>query len=286
MATGHKTIPQIAKWKLIALMSSLAAVVSALLFVAVKIPSDWIVSKSVIQSFAALVLTSGIVSVIANILVRHELTTFWLSAIGVRDSVTKAGLCDVSVDFHSYDFYSLISASSHVDVMVIQGEKWFGNRLNDFKAFLSHKDHELRVCLLHEDSDIAPYLSKDFGYKDGELKQRLDGTIACLTTCISDLKKTGQSAGWLRIWKHRRAPKHSYYRFDRLHLLVPYNQAQGHTTIPVIGFDEFDGGVSHFLVSDFNRMLSEHAEIVYDSHETVAAIAPPTKDLQPRPAGA
>lgn len=279
-------IPILAVWKLVALIVALTAVIFALLYWAEEIPAGHTVLKNVLQSFAALLLTSGIVSVVANILVRNELTTFWMEAIGIRDSVVRGGLWDIGLDFHSYDFHTLIREASKIDIFVIHGDKWFSNRLNDFKTFLSHRDHELRVCLLDGEGEIATHLSEDFHYKSGELAQRTANTIECLHSCIIELERVGQSTGWIRIWKHKRAPKHTYYRFDDKLLLVPYNQAQGHTTIPVIGFMRKSGGVSDFLADDFDRMLADHAVKVYDSRERTQppVAAPESAGMKPEPA--
>jgi hypothetical protein len=263
----RNAFPPLASWKLTTLIALLAAGVFALLYGAELVPPSHTVFKNVLQSFAALLLTSGIVSVIANILVRRELADFWLSAIGVRDAVSAAGLCDVGLDFQSYDFHSLVREAGNIDLCVIHADKWIGSRLNDFKEFLSHRDHELRVCLLHEDSDAGPVLSADFHYKPGDLQQRIASSVEALRSCIVDLENANHITGWLRIWKHRRAPKHTYYRFDDQLFLVPYNLAAGHTKIPVFGFFRKVGGVSDFLSVDFERMLSDHSELVYDSRQ-------------------
>ena len=261
----QNAFPDLATWKLVALLALLAVCVFALLYCAELVPLKYVVVKSVIQSFAALLLTSGIVSVIANLLVRREIAEFWLTAIGVREAVSAAGLWDIGLDFQSYDFHSLIRDATSIDLCVIHADKWIGSRLNDFKEFLSHKDHELRACLLHEGSEVAPVLSADFRYKPGDMEQRIGRSVEGLRSCIDDLEKMGQTTGWLRIWKHRRAPKYTYYRFHHRLFLVPYNLAAGHTKIPVFGFCRKDGGVSDFLATDFERMLSDHSEIVYDS---------------------
>jgi hypothetical protein len=268
MATGHHTVfPPLTTAKLFGLIAAIVAVVFALLYAAQFVPPQHPVLRAAIQSFAALLLTSGIVSVIFNILVRRELADFWLAAIGVRDTVSIAGVYDVGLDFNAYDFRTLVREAKDIDLCVIHADKWIGSRLNDFKEFLSHTDHKLRVCLLHEESDSVPVLSRDFRYKDGELKQKIDSAVAALQSCITELQKANQSTGWLRIWKHHRAPKHTYYRFDDLFFLVPYNLAAGHTKIPVLGFSRKEGGMSDFLSVDFERMVNEHSEKVYDSRE-------------------
>lgn len=254
----------------------IAASVLGLLYGAEKVPQGYPVAKSVVQSSAALLLTSGIVSVIANFLVRRELAQFWLAAIGVRDAVTIGGLYDIGLDFHSYDFHTLTREAGKIDLCVIHADKWIGHRLNDFKEFLSHKDHELRVCLLHEQSHVVPVLSTDFNYKTDDLARKITGSVNALKLCIDDLEKQGQSTGWLRIWKHHRAPKHTYYRFDDHLFLVPYNLAAGKTKIPVLGFSLKDGGVSDFLSTDFERMLVDHSDLEYDSR------AMPTVSAAPR----
>lgn len=263
----QKTFPSMASWKLATLVALIAACVFALLYGAQFIPPYHPVFKSAVQSFAALLLTSGILSVISSILVRRELANFWLNAIGVRDSVSTSGLYDVEMDFQSYDFHTLVRDAKRIDLCFIHAEKFIGNRLNDFKEFLSHKDHELRVCLLREDCSCAQSLSEDFNYKEGELAQKINNSIAALQSCIADLEKANQSTGWVRIWKHRRGPKYTYYRFDDLLFLIPYNLAAGHTKIPVFGFIRKEGGVSDFLVTDFDRMMNDHSEKVYDSRE-------------------
>lgn len=275
-----KTIPLLAVWKLIALVAFMATLIFALLYFAEIIPPESIVLKNVVKSLAALILTSGIISVAMSILVRKELTTFWLEAIGIRDAVARAGLYDIGLDFHSYDFHSLVREASKIDVLVIHGDKWFGNRSNDFKEFLSHKDHELTVCLLDGDSEIGNHLSQDFKYKSGQLTQRVENTIECLRSCIADLERAGQSTGWVRIWKHQRAPKHTYYRFDDRLFLVPYNQAQGHALIPVIGFNRKSDGVSEFLVGDFERLLEDHSQKVYDSREPLQVAKEVSQSLE------
>ena len=146
--------PRMAVWKLASLIFFVLFVVVGLLYLAEFIPLKHPVARSIIQSLAALLLTSGIVSLIANLLVRQELARFWLDAIGVRESIDRGGLYDIGLDFYAYDFRSLITNSKHIDIYVIHMDKWLGNRLNDFRDFLSHKDHELRVCLLDEKSPM------------------------------------------------------------------------------------------------------------------------------------
>lgn len=195
------TFPPLAKWKIAALAAALAAAVFGLLYGAEFIQPNHPVFKSATQSLAALLLTSGIVSLIANALVRRELSSFWLKAIGIRDSISEAGLFDVGLDFQSYDFHSLIREAAKIDLCFIHAEKWVGSRLIDFKEFLSHRDRELRVCLLDENSACTGALSSDFGYSDGDLARKITTSVEGLRSCVDDLAKAGQSTGWLRIWK-------------------------------------------------------------------------------------
>ena len=267
-AKEKKRFPRVATWKLVSLVVGCLFVVVSFLYAAEQIPDTYPVLKRVLQSLAAIVLTSGIISVVANVLVRRELARFWLDAIGIKESVERAGLQEIDTDFYAYDFRGHIRGARAIDICVIHDEKWFGNRLNDFREFLSKADSELRVCLLDENSTCAPALTENFSYEEGELARKINNSIFALKSCIEEAQKEGKETGHLLIYKQNLPPKHTYYRFDDVLIIVPYNLSRGRTKLPVIAFRRRQGGVSEFLEQDFERLLEQHAKPVYDSHKT------------------
>ncbi len=264
-ASKHREFPPLAIWRLIAVSFALLALIFGLLYLAEFIPDKHPVLRKVIQSLAALILTSGVVSVILNLLVRRQLARFWLDAIGVRESIDTSGLREICMDFYAYDFRTLIRESKKIDIYVIHADKWVGSRLNDLREFLSHKDHELRACVLDENSPCASVLSKEFGYAEGHMAKIVENTISAIRSGVEDLEKSDQSAAWVRIWKQNRTPKYTYYRFDDTFVFVPYNLASARSVIPVLVFGNKPGGISDFLSKEFEHVLDDHATLIYDS---------------------
>jgi len=260
-----REFPPLAIWRGIAVSFGLLTLIFGLLYGAEFVPQNHPVLRSVIQSVAALLLTSGIVSLILNLLVRKQLATFWLSAIGVKESVDESGLNDICLDFYAYDFGILIREAKKIDAYVIHADKWIGNRINDFREFLSYESHELRICFLSEDSLCAPVLSKEFNYKEGQLSSKIDNSIKAIKSLIEEIEKTERHTAWVRVWKQCRTPKYTYYRFDDRFVFVPYNLASARSVIPVFVFDKKSGGVSDFLEKEFDHVLADHASLFYDS---------------------
>lgn len=260
------TYPPVAKLKLVVLVLLLAVAVLGLLLWSEYIPHEWIVARNVVRSFAALLLTSGIISIFTSLLVRQELARFWLSAIGISDAVQESGVFAFGADFNSFDFRNPMRTSKSVDICVIHNESWFHSHKNDIADYLLHRDRTLRVCLLDEQiEDVGAALTRDFRYESGKLQRKIDTAFATLTSCVDDLQKDGQSTGHLQVWKHHRMPRHTYYRFDDDAFLVPYNLAVGSPKIPVIGCKVKESGLGEFLRSDFEALLKNHARLVYDS---------------------
>jgi hypothetical protein len=99
-------------------------------------PHEWVVRRTVIRSFAALILTSGIISILTGLLIRQELANFWLSAIGVGEAVQDSGIFAFGADFRSFDFRTPMRSSKSADICVIHNEEWFRSHLNDIGDFL------------------------------------------------------------------------------------------------------------------------------------------------------
>ena len=255
----------------IALGLGFLVVIFALLYGAEFVPENHPVLRKVIQSLAALLLTSGIVSIFLNLLVRKQLVRFWLDAIGVKESIELAGLHEICLDFYAYEFGTLIRESKRIDTYVIHADKWIGNRINDFREFLSRKDHEFRICFLDEDSPCVPVLSKEFNYEEGQMASKVQTSISAIRSLIDENTKSGQSSAWVRIWKQTRTPKYTYYRFDDKFVFVPYNLASARSVIPILVFDDKAGGISDFLRKEFEHVLNDHATLIYDSRENVGA---------------
>ena len=270
MASTNKRgeFPPLAIWRLAAISLGLLAIIFALLYGAEFVPENHPVLRKVIQSLAALLLTSGLVSIILNLFVRKQLARFWLDAIGVRESIELAGLKDIELDFYAYDFRPLIRESKRIDIYVIHADKWLGNRINDFREFLSHKDHELRVCFLDENSPCAAVLSNDFSYPEGLLASKIENSRNAIRSIVNEIGRTDQKPAWVRIWKQNRTPKYTYYRFDETLVFVPYNLASARSIIPVLVFQQKHGGISDFLSKEFESVLKDHATLTYDSRET------------------
>jgi hypothetical protein len=263
--------PPLAICRLAAISLGVLVLIFALLYFAEFVPDNHPVFRKVIQSLAALLLTSGLVSIMLYHFVRKQLTRFWLDAIGVKESIELAGLRHIELDFYAYDFHSLIRESKQIDIYVIHADKWLGNRLNDFREFLSHKDHELRVCFLDENSPGASALSEDFGYPAGLLASKIENSQNAILSIVSEIGNTGQKPAWVRIWKQNRIPRYTYYRFDETFVFVPYNLGSARSVLPVLVFDKKDGGISEFLSKEFEGVLKEDASLIYDSHSTEVA---------------
>jgi len=105
-------------------------------------------------------------------------------------------------------------------------------------------------------------------FEEGELARKINNSIFALKSCIEEAQKEGKETGHLLIYKQNLPPKHTYYRFDDVLIIVPYNLSRGRTKLPVIAFRRRQGGVSEFLEQDFERLLEQHAKPVYDSHKT------------------
>jgi hypothetical protein len=115
--------------------------------------------------------------------------------------------------------------------------------------------------------DINSALSRDFRYEPGKLTSKVNAACEMLKMCAEDLQQKGQSIGHLQVWKQRRMPKHTYYRFEDEVFLVPYNLSLGRPKIPVIGFTVKEGGAGQFLKDDFEALITGDAELFYDSHK-------------------
>ncbi len=221
-SSGRKEgFPPVAKWKVTSLLLGVLFFVMLLLYFAEITPGGYPVLRAVLRSLAAVTLTSGIISVIFNLLIRQELASFWLDAIGVKASIEKAGLKHIELDFHVLDLRNYIRKSQKIDFCVIHAEKVIGNHARDFREFLSKPENELRACFLDKDSTCAPALIENFEYKDGQLNQMIESSIASLKSCIEDLRAQGKKTGRLRIWKQNLPPKHTFYRFDDAVLTCP-----------------------------------------------------------------
>src|SRR5260370_38921679 len=103
--------PPLAICRLAAISLSVLVLIFALLYGAEFVPDNHPVFRKVIQSMAALLLTSCLVSIMLNLFVRKQLARFWLDAIGVRESIELAGLRHIELDFYAYDFHTLIRES-------------------------------------------------------------------------------------------------------------------------------------------------------------------------------
>jgi len=92
------------------------------------------------------------------------------------------------------------------------------------------------VCLLSDQSSCITSLAESFGYESAKLQGKIMDSVTLLKTCMKELQDEGRAKGWLRIYKHTRPPKHTYYRFDDTAVFIPYALSVGTTNNPRVCF--------------------------------------------------
>ena len=269
-ASQHSAlIPKITKLKLALIVVSMILLAVLGFWGTEKIATSHPILADIARSISELLFLSGVVSVIADLLLRKDLAAFWLDAIGVHDSIRDAGLEQITLDFHHFDFADWFRHAREVDICVIHATPWVGTEYNDIKALLSREGTLARFCVLDENSPCLDSFEESFRYPKGELRDRITKTVGSLRYCAEDLRTQGELRGQLKIYKHNRPPRYTSYRFDERIAFVPYRQSYGRAMIPVLVFRR-GGGISQFLEEDFRQLIDEHSTPVYDSAQGAA----------------
>ena len=157
--------PRIVTWRTAFLIVLCLLLMVSLLYAAERVPDAHPVFRRIIQSLAAIILTSGIISIASNLLVHKELADFWLDAVGIRESLQLAGLVQIGLDFQDFDFRKHLQATNEIDILVIYASTWLKQHINDLKEFLSKPRNHMRVCVLNESSSCVPSFAESFGMK-------------------------------------------------------------------------------------------------------------------------
>lgn len=260
-----KRLPKITWWKTYVFVLACLVLALSTLWGAESVSSAHPVIHGMLAAIGEAFLISGTISVIADQLVRRDISNFWLDAVGIEKSIREAGLKEIKSSFHNFDFSPLFRSAKEIDVCFIYASAWLSYNVNSIKDFLSRDGGRLRVCLLDDGAAVVPPLADSFGYEAKDLQDRILKSVAELQSCVDDLRKCAKLKGQLLIYKHTRPPRYSYYRFDETLLLVSYNNARGRPDVPVFVFRDSSMGVTKFLTDDFEKVVTEHSTLVFDS---------------------
>ena len=254
-------------WKAVSAATLLSMIALLLLYLSERFQDkDAIWIGKVLPAFAAVVATSGVFSLMYEVFVRREQLGFVLDALELKDSLLKAGLDDISLQYADFNYAKAIAESRHICLFVMHAKSWMNRYAEELKQHLEQEGSSLEVCVpCFENRFLAP-LAAHFQYEIDEIKKKIAGSIALLV--IPVIKGGIGRKSRLKIFMHGARPAYSMYIFDARLLIGTYYAAKNQARAPMFEFIDVPGSMYSDFRTDYRVVTRDESHLIFDSDKT------------------
>jgi hypothetical protein len=254
-------LADLAAWQYATALSGLGVV---LLIVAAQLtgPKGPTALETVIQEIGALLLVTGALSVMWDVVGRRRFTAEVLEAANLSSDVRTAKLAQLTDNYHDIAWDDLLNGATQVDLFFAYARTWRNTHITALRRLTERQGTSTRVVLPNPNNDeLMVQLGRKFAKTEDELRDLVCEAVTEFEA-VSALHGAGST---LELRFSDEFPVFTYYRFDRTAVVVMYAQAPGRADTPTIAFEE-GGMLAGFFNEQFKR-LWESASPIHDEQE-------------------
>jgi hypothetical protein len=204
--------------------------------------ASWL--EATLNDLGALLVVSGTLTVLWELLGRRALTDEVLAAANLSSDVTAANLQRVSTRYLiDAEWNALFSSARNVDLFFAYAQTWRNSHATALRGLVARPDVRLRVVLPDPTEDrLMALLAAKFGYEAADLQTKIQGALRD----FENLAQQAHSSASVNVRLTNQFPVYTYYRFDHQALVVLYSQVVGRADMPMFQFEKGGTLYRHF----------------------------------------
>lgn len=251
-------------WRAVTAAAILSLFALLLLYISEKFEhTNPLLFGKVLPSFAAVVATSGVFSLMYEVFVRREQLGYVLDALELKDSLLKAGLDDISLQYSDFDYAKAITEARQISLFVMHAQSWMHRYAEELRQHLEQDGSLLEVCAPCFDNRFLEPQATHSHYELSEIRKKIAESIALVVVPV--LRGSLGSKSRLKVFMHAARPAYSMDRFDDRLLVGTYYAANNQARAPMFEFINVPGSMYNDFMTDFGVVTRDEAHLIFDS---------------------
>jgi hypothetical protein len=208
---------------------------------------------AVVHDLGALLIATGALSVLWDLLGRRALTDEVLVAADLSGDVRAANLRKVAGRYLAVPWEDYLARATEVDLFFAYASTWRATHDAALRALVGRKGARVRIVLPDlADEPLVMGLAAKFRYTPAQVRDR----IAQAEEELSAIGAQASAGSTLQIRRAREFPVYTYYRFGDVAVTVLYAQAAGRTDVPTLVYER-GGSLYDFFTEQFDRLWKD-----------------------------
>jgi hypothetical protein len=187
--------------------------------------------ETTVREAGALLLVTGALSVLWDLLGRRALTDELMAAANLASNISESGLKQVARPYLDADWNEMLASATQVDLFFAYAQTWRNAHATALRGLVGRGGTRLRVILPDRDDDaLMRQLAVKFRYPVPKLR----GHIEDAESDVENLRRQASSQAMVELKHASEFPVFTYYRFDRTCIVALYAQAPGRVDVPTL----------------------------------------------------
>ena len=209
--------------------------------------------ETVIQEVGALLIVTGALSVMWDVVGRRRFTAEVLEAANLSHDVRAARLTQLTDHYHAVDWNAHLSRALEVDLFFAYAGTWRMMHDGALRQLMERPGSRTRVVLPNAgNDDLMEQLAVKFQLEHPQL---LKDRIARAEGEFEALRASLHARSMLEVRCTDEFPVYTYYRFDGTAVTSLYAQAKGRVDTPTFVYER-DGMLFEFFAQQFATLWS------------------------------
>jgi len=211
--------------------------------------------QSVIQQIGGLLLVTVAITLLWELIGKRAFLDEILAKAQISKELTFSGLTQITDSFHrGLDWSTYFKSVNKLDIFFTYAKTWRNTHLEDLQGVAARQDARIRVVLPDpEDAQVVHELARRFDYTPENLK----ALILEAEAYFKNLRDyAGTNGAKVDIWFLPAAPHFTFYRFDRIAIMVLYTHRRERTPVPTF-VCEMGGTLYDYIHKEFDAMVKQ-----------------------------
>jgi hypothetical protein len=187
--------------------------------------------ETTVREVGALLLATGALSVLWDLLGRRALTDDLMAAASLASNINESGLQQVARHYLDADWNGMLASATQVDLFFAYARTWRNAHATALRELVGRGGTRLRVILPDKADDaLMGQLAAKYRYPVPTLRSHIEDA----ESDIENLRRQASPQAMVELKRTCEFPVFTYYRFDRTCIVALYAQAPGRVDVPTL----------------------------------------------------